>query len=162
MARRVHLRGSPCGFDFADPVVEISGVRSLEVDHLVRREELPLLASRAVQISVDELLLAWDNLDVLRRHRPEFDGTVRNLVNHGMQICVSRELRIEDAENGRVVSVLVRVDLRQQLEDRMLIRDHFVLVAILRSLAERVHGRSVSAIAGKIRLRASRHARGLP
>ena len=162
MACGVHLRRSPCCLNLADPVVEISGIRSLEVNHLVGCEELALLARRSVQVAFDELLLAWDDVHPLRRHRPELDWTVRHLVDDGMQVGVSRELGIQDAKNRRVVSVLIRVHLRQKIEDRMVVGDDLVIVSVFRCLAKRVHRRRVRRVTGEIRLRATRHARRLP
>ena len=153
MDRGVLHRRAPCRLDLAHAVVEVVRIRTPEVDHLVRLEDLPLLDRRTVQIALDEDLFAGNDLHVLRRHRPELDRTAEPLVDDRMQVGVSRELPIEDAEDGRIEAVLIRVDLREQLEERMRVRDLLVVAPVLGDLADDGARRMLRRVACEVRLR---------
>ena len=149
MHRCVHLDDSPSGFDLAESVVQVGGIRALEVNHFVGRKDLALLARCAVQISLDELVFARHNLDILARHRPELHWSIEFRIHHGMDVRVSREFRIQHTQNRCVVSVLIRVHLRQQLKQRMRVRHDFVVVRVLRDFAHREHARSLRTVASE-------------
>ena len=101
------------------------------MDHLVLWEEPTLLAARAVEETVDQLLLAGNDLYPLARHHPKFGRASERLVDHGMEVGVAREFRIEDAQHGAVESVRVRIELRQHLEHRMHLGYDLVVVSVL-------------------------------
>ena len=73
-----------------------------------------------------------------------------------MQIGVARQLSEENAKDGRIESVLIRVHLREQLENRMRVFDDLEVVAILGGLRERVSARQLLEIASEVRFRATR------
>ena len=125
--REVHLvdcvileDGTVRGLDLPDPVEEVPRVGSLEVDHLVGVEHLLPVRVHAVEVAPHELIFVRDDLDELRSQRPKFAGDAGRLVDHGMEVAVPGELAVEDAEDGEVESVEVRVRLREYVEDGVL------------------------------------------
>ena len=158
----VRHRRAPCGLGLAETVVEVGGIRPLEVDHLIVREEAPLLAACAVEKTVDQLLLAGDDLHPLARHDPEFGRTAERLVDHGMEVGVASEFGIEDAQHGAVEAVGVRVELGQHLEHGVHLGDDLVVVAVLGGLRHHSRRRLRGHVAREVRLRPQSWAARLP
>ena len=69
-----------------------------------------------------------------------------------MNVRVARQLRIQDAEDGRVKAVLVLIELAQYIEDGVHLGDDLVVVAVLRGLGHHRARRLRREVAGKIRL----------
>ena len=157
--RDIGCHSAPRGLDLAESVVHVAGVRQLELDDLLGREVDLLRLGRAVAVAADERLaaarVARHDLDPLARQRPQLHGNIGRVTDHGVQVCVAREFGVQHAQDGRVEAVLVRVDLRQEFQDRMVLGDDLVVVAELRGLGHRVTRRELREVAGKVRLRAA-------
>ena len=135
MNRLVHLLGEECGLYLALAPIHVVGIRPLEVDHFINLESLAVLSIHAVHVAVDKRFLSGDDLDMLARERPKFDGNAKPLVDHGMNESVSGQLAEERPKHRCIKSVLVRVHIRQQLKERMRVHDLFIVVADARALA---------------------------
>ena len=155
MQRLVVRRRAPRRFHLPHAVVHVLRVRSLEVDDFLDREERALLERHAVQVSVYELLLAGDDLDPRRRHRPQLHRHAEPTVDDRMEVRVARQLKVKHAQDGLLKAVLPRVRLRQQVEDRVRVGDHFVVIPVLCGLRHRVPRRELIERTRQIRLGAT-------
>ena len=72
------------------------------------------------------------------------------LIDDGVNVGIARQLAVQNAEDGRVESVLIRIDLREQLKDRMRVIDDLEIFAVLCGLRERVSARSLFEISEEI------------
>ena len=158
----VRHRRAPCRLGLAQTVVEVRGIRTLEMDHLVIWEEPTLLAASAVEETVDQLLLAGDDLHPLARHHPEFGRTPERLVDHGMEVRVAREFRVQDAKHGSIEPVRVRIELRQHLEHWVHLGDDFVVVSVLGRFRHDARRWLRRRISGEVRLCPQSWTTGLP
>ena len=151
--RVVEVDRAPGGFDLAETVEEVVRVRSLEVQDLIGRERDLVLRLASVQVSGDELLGIWDDFDPLRRHRPQLSRNAER-VRDDVKVGVAGELLPERTRGGQVEPVHVRVDLAEQVEDRMRLGDLLELGSEVMQLRhDRTRWRA-SAIAEQVRLSA--------
>ena len=150
---------TPRSLDLAEAVVHIARVRVLEMHDLVGREVDLLRVGRPVSVALDERLsaraFARHDLRPLARHRPQFGGHAETAVDHRVDIGVASEFKVKHAQDGRVEAVLVRVDPREKVEQRVPVGDGFVVVAELRGLRHREPRWELREVAGQIRLRSA-------
>ena len=107
-------------FDLAHSIEQVPRIRSPEVDHLIRLEDLFPLRVHAVDVPTDERILVRDHLDVLRCKRPEFDRNAGRLVDDRMQIGVAGQFAVQDAKRREIEAVEVGVRGVEEIEDRMI------------------------------------------
>ena len=150
----VQIDRTPGGFHLAETVEQIIRIRPLEVQHLVRLERDLVLSLASVRVSGDELLRIGNDLDPLRRHRPEF-GRHSERVRNDVQVGVAGELLPERPRRREVKAVHRRVHLAEQVEDRMRLGDLLELGSEVVQFGQHGPRRRPLAIAQQVRLPSS-------
>ena len=157
--RGVQVDDTPRRLDLAEPVVEVFRVRPFEMQHLVRLKGDAAIRFAAVLVAGDECRLARDDLDPLRRHRPEFSRHAE-LVPDDPDIGVPGQLLIQSPGRRQVEPVHRRVHLAEQVEHGMRLGDFLEVSAEVVHLRQHRPARRSSGIADEVRLPVTADPRG--